>query len=135
MAAFLGNRVFDNGLSVLSNDSDHNLILVDGEGSFSESYPTTYTEVNDNQLGVYTDLSISDPQDRDDDGGGREVVVSDVVEGDITDTGQAKWWAIVDTNEEDLLALQELDQTQTVTSGNLFNLDSFKIGIPDPSDS
>lgn len=122
--ATLGDRVFDNGLSVL--DLEANKILITSQEA------TTYTEANATYaLGNSVSLSVGAPQDRT--GGGREVVVAAINDGSVTGTGTATHYAIVDTAGSRLLATGALTVSQSVTSGNTFTLASFKVGIPDPA--
>jgi len=122
--ATLGDRVFDNGLSVL--DSEANKILVTSQEA------TTFTEANSTYaLGNSTSLSIGTSGDRV--GGGRKVTVAAISDGSITGTGTATHYAIVDTANSRLLATAALTASQSVTSGNTFTLATFDIGIPDPA--
>lgn len=122
--ATLGDRVFDNGLSVL--DSEANKILVTSQEA------TTFTNANSTYaLGNSTSLSINAPADRT--GGGRKVTVAAISDGSITATGTATHYAIVDTANSRLLATAALTASQSVTNGNTFTLATFDIGIPDPA--
>lgn len=122
--ATLGDRVFDNGLTVL--DTEANKILVTSQEA------TTYTEANATYaLGNSTSLSINAPADRT--GGGRKVTVAAISDGSITGTGTATHYAIVDSTNSRLLATAALTASQSVTNGNTFTLATFDIGIPDPA--
>jgi hypothetical protein len=122
--AFLNDRVFDNGLTVL--DTEANKILI------TSAEATTYTEANSTYaLGNSTSLSIGAPADRS--GGGRQVTVAAITDGSVTTTGTATHYAIVDTVNSRLLASGALSASQAVTSGNTFTLTSTTIGIPDPA--
>lgn len=122
--ATLGDRVFDNGLTVL--DQEANAIHVTSQEA------TDYTEATSTYtLGNSTSLSIGSPEDRA--GGGRKVVVAAISDGSITGTGTATHYAIVDTANSRLLATAALTASQSVTSGNTFTLATFDIGIPDPA--
>ena len=124
MAAYLNDRVFDNGLTVLDTEAD-NLYI-------NSTQATTYTEaITTYALGVKATPSVSAPADRS--GGGREVTVSAITDGSVTATGTAGFYALVDSSNTRLLAAGPLSATQSVTSGNTFTLTSFKIGIPDPA--
>ena len=124
MAAFLGDRVFDNGLTVLDTEADKLYI--------TSSQATTYTEaITTYALGVKDTPTVSAPADRT--GGGREVTVSAITDGSVTGTGTAGFYALVDSSNSRMLASNALSATQSVTSGNTFTLTSFKIGIPDPT--
>ena len=122
--ATLGDRVFDNGLSVL--DTEANKVLVTSQEA------TTFTEANATYaLGNSTSLSINASADRT--GGGRKVTVAAISDGAITATGTATHYAIVDTANSRLLATAALTASQSVTNGNTFTLATFDIGIPDPA--
>ncbi|TXH53488.1 MAG: hypothetical protein E6Q97_13160 [Desulfurellales bacterium] len=124
MAAYLNDRVFDNGLTVLDTEADKLYI--------TSSQATTYTEaITTYALGVKNTPTVSAPADRS--GGGREVTVSAITDGSVTGNGTAGFYAMVDSANTRLLAAGPLDTTQGVTSGNTFTLTSFKIGIPDPA--
>ena len=121
---FLNDRVFDNGLTVLDTEATHLYIC--------SQEPTTYTEASATyDLGVKATPTVGAPADRS--GGGREVTISAITDGSITDTGTATHWALTDNTNSRLLATNALSASQAVTSGNTFTLASFKVGIPDPS--
>lgn len=124
MAAFLADRVFDNGLTVLDTEVSHLYI--------TSTQAATYTEATATyDLGVKATPTVSAPADRS--GGGREVTVSAITDGSVTDTGTAGFYALVDSSNSRLLAAGPLSATQAVTINNTFTLTSFKIGIPDPA--
>jgi len=122
--AYLNDRVFDEGLSVL--DLEANAVHV------TSAEATDYTEATSTYtLGLSTSLSIAAPSDRT--GGGRKVAVSAISDGDITGTGTVTHYALVDTVNSRLLATAALTASQSVTNGNTFTLATFDIGIPDPT--
>ena len=124
MPGFLADRVFDNGLTVLDTEATHLYIC--------SQLPTTYTEATATyDLGVKAGPTVGAPADRS--GGGREVTVSAITDGSVTDTGTATHWALTDNTNSRLLATNALAASQSVTSGNSFTLASFTVGIPDPS--
>ena len=121
--AYLNDRVFDNGLTVL--DTEANKILI------CSAQPATYTEANATYaLGNSTSLSIGAPAAKS--GGGRQVTIAAISDGSVTATGTATHYAIVDTSATRLLAAGSLTASQSVTSGNTFTLTSTTIGIPGP---
>lgn len=122
--AFLGDRVFDNGLTVLDTEANR-LDITSSEATTYAEATSTYT------LGNKTTPTIGSPADRA--GGGREVTVSAISDGSVTGTGTAAYWAITDTGNSRLLATGALSSSQAVTSGNTFTLTEFDIGIPDPA--
>jgi len=122
--ASLGDRVFDEGLTVLSDEAN--------KISITSQEATTYAGGNSTYaLGSTTSVTIGQPANRS--GGGREVTVSAVSDGSVSGTGTATHYAILDTTNSRLLATGSLSASQSVTNGNSFTLASFKIGIPDPS--
>ncbi len=122
--AYLNDRVFDEGLSVL--DLEANAVHV------TSAEATDYTEATSTYtLGLSSSLSIAAPSDRT--GGGRKVAVSAISDGDITGTGTVTHYALVDTVNSRLLATAALTASQSVTNGNTFTLATFDIGIPDPT--
>lgn len=122
--ATLGNRVFDNGLSVIGDEGTEIHVTSQEAADFTEA-TATYT------LGNATMPGVAGPNDRA--GGGREVVVSALTDGTITGNGTVTHYAVVDSTNSRLLATAALTASQVVTDGNTFSLDSFTIGIPDPA--
>ena len=122
--ATLGDRVFDNGLTVLDTEANKITVTSQEASTFAEAN-ATYA------LGNSTSLSINAPANRT--GGGRKVTVAAITDGSITATGTATHYAIVDTANSRLLATAALTASQSVTNGNTFTLATFDIGIPDPA--
>lgn len=122
--AFLNDRVFDNGLTVLDTEADRLDICSQAPTTYAEA-TSTYT------LGNKTSLSVGAPADRSP--SGRKVTVAAITDGTVSGTGTATHVAIVDTVNSRLLATQALSASQAVTSGNTFTLPAFDIGIPDPA--
>jgi len=122
--AYLDNEIYDNGLSALAGT---NRVL-----HICSTEPTTYTEaVTTYTLGNKTAPTVGSPADRS--GGGREVTISAITDGTVTGTDTAGFWALVDTGNTRLLAVEALSDTQAVTDGNTFTLTAVTIGIPDPA--
>lgn len=120
--AFINDRVFDNGLTVL--DTEANRLDITSQEA------TTYTEATSTYtLGNKTSLSVGAPQDGA--SNGRRVIVAAITDGSVTGTGTASHWAVVDTGNSRLLATGALSSSQGVTSGNTFTLGAFSITIPD----
>lgn len=124
MAAYLNDRVYDNGLTVLDTEASHLYI--------NSTQATTYTEaITTYALGVKATPTVSAPAAKA--GGGREVTVSAITDGTVSGAGTAGFFSLVDSSNTRLLAAGPLSATQSVTSGNTFTLTSFKIGIPAPA--
>jgi len=122
--ATLGDRVFDNGLSVFGAEAT-DIHITNSEATDFTDATTTST------LGNGTMPAVTGPADRT--GGGREVVIAALTGGSVTASGTASHYAIVDATNSRLLATGSLTATQAVTNGNTFSLDTFNIGIPDPA--
>ncbi|MFO0270405.1 MAG: hypothetical protein ACK52I_17010 [Pseudomonadota bacterium] len=119
--SFLNDRVFDNGLSVLTSEANK-LTICNAE-------PATYTEANTTfALGAKLAPTISSPSARTP--SGRRVTVSAITDGSVSANGTASHYALVDTVNSRLLAANTLSATQVVTSGNTFTLGAFDVGIP-----
>lgn len=122
--AFLNDHVLDNGLSVITSDADKLVIC--------SQQPATYAEANATYaLGEKEGPTVSSPTDGV--SSGRRVIVSAIADGDVTATGTATHWALLDTVNERLLAANTLSASQAVTNGNTFTLGEFSITIPDPA--
>lgn len=122
--AYLNDRVFDEGLSILDLEADA-VHVTSAEATDYTEATSTYT------LGLSSSLSIEAPSDRT--GGGRKVTVTAIADGTISGTGTVTHYALVDTVNSRLLATAALTASQSVTNGNTFTLATFDIGIPDPS--
>ena len=120
--AFINDRVFDNGLTVLDTEANRLDICSQEPVSYAEA-TSTYT------LGNKTSLSVGAPQDGVTNG--RRVVVAAITDGTVSGTGTASHWAITDTGNSRLLATGALSASQAVTGGNTFTLAAFNITIPD----
>lgn len=122
--ALLHNDIYDNGLDGLAGPNRVLHIL--------SQEPATLGDVPTYTLGQKIDPTIGNPVDRTE--GGREVIITAVADGNVSGTGTAAHWAIVDTSEgaERLLVANNLSASQGVTDGNTFTLTEFTIGIPAP---
>jgi len=124
--ATLNDEVFDSGLDWLDTNAI-NLYICSAE-------PATYGEATTGgtyALGNKATITCSAPGNRG--AGGREVTVSAITDGTVTNTGTAAYWAIVNPSGSVLVCTGSLSSGQAVTSGNTFTLTEFKIGIPDPA--
>ena len=118
----IGDRVLDNGLTVLDTEANRLDIC--------PSEPSTYSGATGTSLGYKLNPSIDAPADRV--GGGRKVTVAAISDGTVIVTDTATHYAITDTANSRLLAAAPLSASQGVTAGNTFTLTAFDIGIPDP---
>jgi len=124
MAANVASRVLDNGLSVLDTEADK-ITVCDGE-------PTTFTEANSTNKvgeksfstgGAFGSPAAGSPN-------GRKVTSTAITDGEVTASGEATHWAVVDVANSRLLAVGSLTAPQEVTDGNTFQLPSFDIRLP-----
>jgi hypothetical protein len=119
---FIADRAFDNGLTILDTEANR-LDICSLE-------PATYAAATStNTLGNKVGLSVAAPSDRTPTG--RRVTVTAITDGTVTADGTASHWAVSDTVNSRLLATGSLSAPQAVTSGNVFTLGAFDIGIPD----
>lgn len=126
MAAYLNDRVFDLGLTVLDTEADALHLC--------SQQPTTYEEVTTYSLANSTTFSIGAPEARSPNG--RKVVVAAIDAsnpGTVTVTGTASHYAIVDTANTRLLAAAPMNAPQALTAGNNFTTGAVDIGIPAPA--
>ena len=120
--AYLSDNVLDASLEYISTNATHLYIC--------SQEPTTLTEATTTYaLGSKAGPTFGAIQDREEEGGGRELPVDAITGGAVTDTGTATHYALVSNTE--LLAAGAISNPQVVTSGNSFNLAAFTIGIPD----
>jgi hypothetical protein len=61
---------------------------------------------------------------------GRQITTVAVTSGNVTGTGTASRWAIVDSVNQLLLIDNDLASPQAVTAGNVFSIPAFNFGIP-----
>jgi len=124
MADVLHDDVLDNGLNALVNNTEKLYILKADPG-------LTWSNIATHGLGYKATPSIGSPADRA--GGGRKVTVAAITDGTVTDTETATHYALTDDSLTKILASGDLASGQVVTSGNVFTLAAFDIGIPDPA--
>jgi len=122
--ASIGDRVFDNGLTVLDTEANR-LDICSQEPTTFTGATVTFT------LGNKVPPAIGAPADGV--GGGRQVTVTAITDGSVTANGTATHYAITDTVNSRLLATGSLSAPQVVTSGNVFTLTSFTVRLPDPA--
>lgn len=125
--AFLDNAVLDDGLSELTGIGSPVLHICHTE-------PTTRANTLTASVGNKTAPSIGSPGARTPNG--RKVTVAAISDGTVTATStgssdDAQYWAIIDGSK--LWAAGSLAAGQMVTSGNVFTLGAFDIGIPAPA--
>jgi hypothetical protein len=124
MAAYLNDRVLDNGLTVLDTEATHMYIC--------SAQPATYAEATSTYaLGNKSSLDIGAPAAHSPTG--RQVQVAAITDGSATATGTATHYAIVDSVNSRLLAANTLSASQVVTSGNTWSTAAYLIYVPAPA--
>ena len=122
--AVIADYVLDKSLEVLDTEADR----ID----ITSQLATTYTEATSTySLGNSTSLAFGAPQNGD--SSGRKVTSNIISNASVTASGTATHFAISDVSATRLLATGALGTSQSVTSGNVFNLPAFDITINDPS--
>lgn len=124
---YMNDRLLDLGLNVVDTEADKIFIC--------SSEPATYTAASStNALGnkaFSVGAAFGSPAARSP--SGRKVTSAAISDGTVTGSGTASHWAVVDSVNSRLLASSSLGSSQPVTSGNVFTLGAFDIGIPGPT--
>ena len=124
MAATFHNDVYDSGLNGGLKTVVENLYICSAQ-------PTTFAEASSTYaLGVKAAPAMTGPEAHTT---GRKVTVSAITDGTVTGTDTATWFALTDDSASKLLAAQELNAGQAVTSGNTFTLTACILAIPAPT--
>lgn len=120
--AFIIDTAFDEGLDFI----DTNGIRVD----ICTAEPTTYALATTGGANSLGSAVVNTGATQDGDVDGRKVVVPAIAGASVSDTGLAAFWALTD-NSSILIATGALAASQTVTSGNTWDLAAFDITIRD----
>lgn len=122
--AYYPDGVLDAALQVFRDATTPVLHLCSQEPTTYAGAAVTYT------LGNKPTPVITAQADRP--GGGRKVDISTFTDGTITGTGIATHWALVDANDNRLLATLAVPASQAVTVGNAMSLSSaIVLGVGD----
>jgi hypothetical protein len=116
--------VLDNGLVALKAAATHIYICSQEPVDYTTA-TTTYALGNKN---FGAGAVLTGPVDRTPNG--RKVTTNAVTDGNVTGSGNAARWAIVDAANSRLLVDNDLAASQPVTAGNVFSLPGFDFGIP-----
>lgn len=126
--SYLNDRVLDFGIDILNTEADRIDICSAEPANYTEA-SSTYSLGNKDHGAAGS--AFGSPGNRTPTG--RKVDSTAVTDGAVTGTGTASHWAASDVGNSRLLAANSLSATQVVTSGNVFAMASFEVGIPDPS--
>jgi len=121
MAATLSDAVLDGALNVIKTNGD--LLHI------CSSAPADYAGIAAVALGSKATPSYTGPANNT---SGRKITIAAITDGTVSATGTASHVAI-SNGSDTLYAVQALNATQGVTSGNTFTLTEFTISIPDPT--
>lgn len=122
----LDNRVYDFGLNVLDTEANA-LVITNAEATTFTQANTTFKlgeAVGGNYPGIGAPAAGTP--------NGRQVTIAATTNGQVTATGTASHYAIIDTVNSRLLVAGPLAATQGVTNGNVFTLPAFTVRIPAP---
>jgi hypothetical protein len=122
MPGYLHDDVLDDGLQTITDNAERLVI--------TSSLPANYAAVAAVTLGEKANPTVGAPENGA--SNGRRVRVSSFTDGEVTATGTATHWCLVDDTTDRLLAAQTLT-SQVVTDGNPFSLPELSVTIPDPA--
>lgn len=114
----------DNGLLGLKAQATHIYICSAEPMSFADA--TVNFALGSQNFGAGN--TFTGPTDRTPNG--RKITTVAVTSGNVTGTGTATRWAIVDSVNSRLLIDNDLASTQAVTAGNVFSIPAFDFGQP-----
>ena len=124
--AYINDDVLDAACDYIG-DNTENLYITDDTAA-----PDTFTKASDTyKCGVKASPGFTGPANGD--VSGRKITCDAISDGTISSTATAKYFALTDDSDSMLLLYEELDSTQSVTSGNTFSLTAFDIEFPDPA--
>jgi len=123
--AAMHDRIFQDGLNIVDTEVTHLRLLSASRDDLNFSAVTGVT------LGTKTTPAVIAATDRGA-GGGMKITISAITDGTVSGTGTATHFALTDDNESDVLVAGAISAPQVVTSGNIFTLTEFTVGIPDP---
>ena len=121
---FIADRILDLGLNVLDTEATRLDICSSEPATYAAAIGAASLGNKAGAAGSIAGAPFARPPS------GRRVTVAQITDGTVTATGTATHWAIVDTVNSRLLAAGDLASPQAVTSGNVFTLPAFDIGIP-----
>jgi hypothetical protein len=120
----VGGSVLDNGLNTIHNNADKIYVCTQDPMSFADA-TTTYA-LGNNDFGV--GLAFGAPTAGTPNG--RQVASKQITAGNVTASGVAAKWAVVDSVNSVLLANGTLAAPLSVIAGNTFTLAPFTITLP-----
>lgn len=125
MAAFINDRVFDNGLTVLDTESTGIYLC--------SQQPTTYTEAITTYALAAKSSGYTSGSPADGASSGRRVTFPAVTDGTCSATGTATHFAVVDSVNSRLLVTHTLSASVATATGATMTLAAFDVTKPDPA--
>jgi hypothetical protein len=119
--ALIAERVLDQGLAVLWDSANRIDICLAEPRSFNDA-------TNTFSVGNKTEIRAGFPSTQWP--AGRRVTIPQVIGGSVTKSGTARFFAITNTDANELLAVGDLSAEFMVSAGNLFNIEPFDIVFP-----
>lgn len=124
MADIIGDRVFDEGLTILTTDVE-NLYICNAQ-------PTTFTEASVTyKIGTKAAPTITGPTAGD--VSGRKVTISAISDGVVDANDTAAWFALCDNSNSELLVSGNLGSSQAIVTGSPFSLTAIDVELPAPT--
>ncbi|RLP22269.1 hypothetical protein [Mesorhizobium sp. YM1C-6-2] len=118
--AYIHPDVLDNGLAVLTADVD--------TLHYCSAEPTSYATAVSLSLGSKSTPTVGSPTAASPKG--RRVIVSAVVDGAATGTGNITHWALVDAGASKLLAVGALVEPMAVAAADVITSEAFSVVGP-----
>jgi hypothetical protein len=123
MASTVADYVLDNGLTVIDTLADQIHILAADPSNYSDVTANTLGNKTFSAGGAFGSPAAGSPN-------GRKVASTAFTDGNITTSGTAAKWAVVDSANSRLLANGALASSVAVSSGGTFGLPSYNIRLP-----
>lgn len=117
--SYLNARVLDRGIESLVAEVTRLTVHA--------TEPADYASADAGALGSKVGVSIFGPQNA---AVGRKAVVGPVADGLAAANGTAAFWALLDDNNDRLLASAPLFNTLAVSAGNAFTVAAFDVTLP-----
>ena len=122
--AAMHDRIFQDGLNIVDTEVTHLRLLSASRDDL------IFSSVAGVTLGTKVTPAVVAATDRG--AGGMKITISAITDGTVSGTGTATHFVLTDDDTSDVLVAGAISASQVVTSGNIFTLTEFTVGIPDP---
>ena len=123
--AAMHDRIFQDGLNIVDTEVTHLRLLRASRDDLNFAAVAAVT------LGTKVNPAVVAATDRT--AGGMKITISAITDGTVSGTGTATHFVLTDDDTSDVLVAGAISASQVVTSGNVFTLTEFTVGIPDPA--